>query len=375
MENYNRTLVEEFAANESTRIKMVTDIRLRTVRTWCGAQGMAACGSQRHSLDAQPRSDSSRFSTQHLVGVGYHETNQITALNNALEQTIGLDHIQRGDSVYLRVNSNSGDFYPYSTSPLTLAAIGGMLHDVGVTDIRIGDRSFWGDPDTAGNLRKNGIADAAQRLGTTALVFDDAVEWITLPPQTLPSWKGTVRIPKLVASATHYINLACVKTHFIAHITMCLKISLGIINAHDRQRVGNLDTHVQARLWNQIAETNKNITPSLNILDGYQAVITGGPTIHDRPPFAPNDWHAATAESKVFVVSTDRIAADVTGAAILQTLSPPYEEVQRHAPFQLPQIQAAIAAGGLGISGPDALDIAGPTVPQLAEYRRKAIAS
>jgi uncharacterized protein (DUF362 family) len=39
-----------------------------------------------------------------------------------------------------------------------------------------------------------------------------------------------------VHTATHVINLACVKTHFIGHITMCLKLGLGLVNAKDRRR-------------------------------------------------------------------------------------------------------------------------------------------
>ena len=373
----SRDLLQEFKANELRRRRMADDVLQDTVGTWCGARGLAASARGltpplKELTGHAQGAEATRATTPHLVGIGYDESDPIRALRNALEETIGLAQIRRGDSVYLRVNSNSGDPYPYSTSPRTIGAIGEMLHDLGVTDIRIGDRSFWGDSDTAGNLRDNGIAAAATKLGTTALVFDDTVDWVALPAEALPNWQGPIRVPKLVATATHFINLACLKTHFIAHITMCLKLGLGLVHASDRRRPGNLDAHVEARLWPQIAEVNKNITPSLNILDGYEAVITGGPTIHDRPPLAPGNWRAATANPKVFIVSTDRIAADVLGAAVLQTLSPPYEEVQRRKPFELPQIQAAVAAGGLGIAGADALDIAGPSVPRLEEYRRKA---
>jgi len=319
--------------------------------------------------------DPSRASSPHLVGLGYDEQDPIRALDKALEQTVGFSRVKRGDSVYLRVNSNSGDPYPYSTSPRLIKAVGQRLRDLGVSDIRIGDRSFWGDPNTARNLDDNGIAEAARALGVKATVFDSSVKWVLLPSESVPSWTGKVRIPQAVATATHIINLACVKTHFIAHITMNLKLVLGLVHASDRRRPGNLDRHVQDRLWPQIAEINKNLTPTLNILDGFEAVVSGGPTIDDRPPRANGDWKPQTAAPHVIVISTDRIAADVVGAAILQMFSPSYEEVQRHAPFSLPQIRTAIDAGGLGIDGPNALDMAGPSVPELRRYREKAIAA
>jgi hypothetical protein len=70
-------------------------------------------------------------------------------------------------------------------------------------------------------------------------------------------------------------------------------------------------------------------------------------------------------------VSTDRIAADVAGIAVLQTLAPEYEEVHNTTPFENPMIKAAIAAGDLGIGDASAFDLSGPTVPELATYLSK----
>jgi uncharacterized protein (DUF362 family) len=358
---------------------MVQAVMLGTVGTWLGASGLAACGAPTGNNpgdggtmgdggamgDAAPQ-DSGPPRMPHLVGMGYSETSQEEAVRRALDETVGLGMIRRGDSVYFKVNTNSGDPFPYSTSPELILQLGGMLRDMGVTDIRIGDRSFWGDRNTAGNFASNGIADAAAMLGTTATVFDDSVDWVTLPAEMVPNWVGTVRLPVMVTTATHIINLACVKTHFIATFTMTLKNCLGLVHATDRARTGNLQTHDTRVLYQQIAQINKGYTPSLNILNGYQALITGGPT--------PTDGAGGTvADPKVVIVSTDRIAADVTGIAVLQTLSPTRERVTQTRAFNNPQIRAAIAAG-LGITGRDAYDLSGPTVPMIETYRQRALA-
>jgi uncharacterized protein (DUF362 family) len=384
-----KSLVDEYVAREASRRQFMRATMLATVGTWLGARGLAACGPSNAaggdsgaggneagtSQDSAMPTDSGVNPMPHLVGMGYHETDHAAAVSAALAETVGLSMIRPGDSVYLRVNSNSGDFYPYSTSPDTLQQIGRMLRDLGVTDLRIGDRSFWGDPDTAGNLEANGVAEAARQLGTTAMVFDDSVNWITLPPEMVPNWTGTVRLPEPVTSATHIINVGCVKTHFIARITMSLKLSLGLVNADDRMRAGNLQTHDTSVLHQQIAQINKGFTPTLNILDGYEALVSGGPTMTDRPPNAPATWDGGiTASPKVVIVSTDRIAADVTGIAVLQTLSPAYELVTRTRAFANPTIAAAIAAGGLGIESAAAYDLSGPTVPMIDTYRARAIA-
>ena len=154
---------------------------------------------------------------------------------------------------------------------------------------------------------------------------------------------------------------------------MSLKIALGLVHADDRAREGNLKNHDTTILFDQVAQINKAFTPSLVIADGYSAVISGGPTKNDRPPGAPSTFKGGiTGDPKVFIVSTDRIAADVAGISVLQTLSPSYELVTKTKPFANPAIKAAIAAGGLGISGANAYDLSGPTVPMLATYLAKA---
>ena len=378
----SRSLTEEFVAKELTRRQMVQAVMLGTVGTWLGAAGLAGCSSATTTTGTPTPAPTGTgdpvtppATTKHLVGMGYDESDRNKALEAALAETIGLGMIKPGQSVYLRVNSNSGDVYPYSTSPATILAIGGMLKDIGVTDIRIGDRSFFGDTGTAANLVSNGITGAAKKLGLKATVFDENdanVEWLALPAGSTKDWKGTIRLPVDVTSADHHIILSCVKTHFIAQVTMSLKIALGLVHAEDRARDGNLKNHNTAILFNQVAQINKAFTPSLVIADGYEAVISGGPTMNDKPSGAPSTWKGGiTGSPKVFIVSTDRIAADVAGISVLQTLSPSYEAVTKTKPFEAPVIAAAIAAGGLGISDASAFDLAGPTVPMLDTYLAK----
>jgi uncharacterized protein (DUF362 family) len=382
----SKSLTEEFVAKELTRRQMVQSVMLATVGTWLGAAGLAGCASETTKVvdgtpapaptgTGEPDPSTPPATPKHLVGMGYDETDRNKALQAALAETIGLSMIKPGDSVYLRVNSNSGDLYPYSTSPDTILAIGGMLKDIGVTDIRIGDRSFFGDTGTASNMVSNGITGAAKKLGLKAIVFDEndtSVDWMALPAGSTKDWKGTIRLPVAVTGADHHIILSCVKTHFIANVTMSLKIALGLVHAEDRARDGNLKNHNTAILYNQVAQINKAFTPSLIIADGYEAVISGGPTMNDKPQGAPSTWTGGiTGKPKVFIASTDRIAADVAGISVLQTLSPAYEAVMKTKPFANPVIKAAIAAGGLGIGDASAFDLAGPTVPKLATYLAK----
>jgi len=329
--------------------------------------------------------------TAHLVGMG-HADDHIQAAERALLETTGFANIRSGQTVYLKVNTNSGDPYPYSTSPELIRWVVAKLRDIGA-EVFIGDRSFWGDRNTMRNFARNGIQGIAEELQVPLHVFGDpaldgaanSVEWVDLPetiegistPRSM-HWDGAMRIPVMVAQADHIINLAVVKTHFIATFTMSMKNIIGIINPADRQRPRNLGGHdggLGGRLYPQTAFMNKaGPTVSVNILDGFQALISGGPTVGDRPQNAPSGWMPQTAEPHVMIISADAVAADLTGCAVLRTLSPAFENIQRNGVlWENRQLSVAIAAG-IGITSRDQYDLSGPSVPNIDEIRALAIA-
>lgn len=333
--------------------------------------------------------------TPHLVGLGWHESDHVAAARLALEETLGLGMITRGQTVYLKVNTNSGDAFPYSTSPEIIRWVVGLLRDLGA-EVFIGDRSFWGDSNTQRNFDANGITDIASELSVPLHVFGTteslasggradrtAVEWMELPTELdqigarSQWWDGTMRIPVMVAQADHIINLACMKTHFIATFTMTMKNIIGVINPADRSRTRNLGAHdgsVRGRLFRQVAYMNKALpTVSMNVLDGWSALISGGPLPSNAPPSAPAGWMAQTAEPHTVVCSVDRLAADLTGAAILRTLSPSYELITRGSLWDNRQVGPAVAAG-VGITAREQYDLSGPSWEQTEMIRSMVMA-
>jgi hypothetical protein len=114
-----------------------------------------------------------------------------------------------------------------------------------------------------------------------------------------------------------------------------------------RRRLGpegrKLDVEEVEPLVNRVAELNLGITPSINILDGTQSFVFGGPS------------HGDTAEPKLVVASRDRIAADATGVAVLKHMGTE-RRLQRYSVWENPFIQHGIKIG-LGISGRDQLKL------------------
>lgn len=405
----SRDVMQEYLAKELTRRGLLQGA--------LASAALVGCGSDNGAITTQPGADASTGAdaaadvttdaaadvtpdappkrTPHLVGMGKHD-DHVMAAELALQETHGFDFIQRGQRVYLKVNTNSGDPFPYSTSPDMIRWVVGKIRDRG-GEVLIGDRSFWGDSNTMRNFEGNGIADVARELGVDLMVFGDRatlatgaradstqVDWIDLPTTVdgmgarSAVWDGTMRIPMPVAMADHIIAMPCVKTHFIATFTMSLKNFIGLINPVDRSRsmnLGNHDGRTGGRLFRQVAYMNKaGPTASLVVLDGHQALISGGPTPNDRPPRAPAGFTPQIGEPHAVIISRDRVAADITGAALLRTLSPTYEYIRDGILWNNRQLSVAIAAG-IGLTSRDAYDLSGPSVDNLDAIRAQVVAT
>jgi uncharacterized protein (DUF362 family) len=88
-----------------------------------------------------------------------------------------------------------------------------------------------------------------------------------------------------------------------------------------------------------IAEINTAYAPDLIILDGVEAFTTGGPAT------------GKLVSSNVILASTDRIAVDAVGVALLRYFGTT-QQVAQGPVFQQAQIARA-AELGLGIDGPE----------------------
>jgi len=352
---HSATLLDEWRAKELTRRNFISRAAL--------AGGAAAVLP---GCDVEPESEPEP-AVDYLVGMGSDDSYN-NAVWYALQETVARDNlafIEEGATVYLKVNSNSGDWYPYSTRPRMVELVGNWALEQGAGRVIVGDRSFWGDNGTLGNLTQNGIVEATEALGDKAelVVFDaNGVDWVAFEESDAPDWVGGFRYPLPVVEADVIINLPIVKTHFISQFTMGMKNLIGLVHEDDRKRPGNLYQHSTAGnlLYRQIAQLNQYITPNLTLLDGWEAVTRGGPTINDGPGGLEDS-------PGVIIASTDRIAADVMGLAILKEYADSSERLHNTDVWDNPQIVEAVAAG-VGVDSLSEDDISGETVADLADF-------
>lgn len=392
----SRDLMQEYLAKDLSRRNLLAGALAAATAAACGSDGNTTptptptpsdAGTDTGPVDAAPV-DTTPPRMTHLVGAGQHD-DHVMAAELALQETTGFDFVQSGQRVYLKVNTNSGDEFPYSTSPDMIRWVTAKVRERG-GEVFVGDRSFFGDRGTARNFDANGIAAVCAELGVELHVFGDpmtdsaanTVDWMDLPAEIdglgarSAYWTGMMRIPAMVATADHIIAMPCVKTHFIATYTMSMKNVIGIINPRDRSNANNLGNHSTAgdKLYRQVAFMNKaGPAVSLVVLDGWTALISGGPLPSNAPPRAPAGWTAQTSDAHTVIISRDRVAADLTGLALLKTLSPMYEAIQSSTARANRQMARALASG-VGITSMDQFDLSGPSVTNIDMLRTLATA-
>ncbi|MDO9022009.1 MAG: DUF362 domain-containing protein [Deltaproteobacteria bacterium] len=389
----SRDLLQEYIEKDMSRRRLLMgSLAAATVAMGCSDAGNPTTppvdGGANVPADSGAPVDVPPARMTHLVGAGQSD-DHVAAANLALQETTGFDFVQSGQRVYLKINTNSGDAFPYSTSPDMIRWVTEKVRERG-GEVFVGDRSFFGDRNTGTNFRRNGIADICEELGVELTVFGDpmtdsaasSVDWMDLPGEVeglgprSAFWTGTMRIPTMVAQADHIVAMPCVKTHFISSYTMTMKNMIGIINPRDRSLPNNLGNHSTSadKLHRQVAFMNKaGPNVSLVVLDGWTSLISGGPLPSNAPPRAPAGWTAQTEDAHVVIISRDRVAADLTGLALLKTLSPMYEVIQTTTARANRQMMRALASG-VGISSVEQLDLSGPSVTAIEMLRTIATA-
>jgi len=103
------------------------------------------------------------------------------------------------------------------------------------------------------------------------------------------------------------------------------------------------ELHSSPHQRKMIAELNAPFKPALIVLDGVEAFVDGGPMVGKR------------AKAGVFLASTDRIATDAVGVAILKSLGSNAAIMNRKI-FEQEQIARAVELR-LGVGSPSEIEI------------------
>ncbi|MEM1308704.1 MAG: DUF362 domain-containing protein [Cyanobacteria bacterium P01_H01_bin.153] len=250
-----------------------------------------------------------------------------------------------GKRVFIKPNYNTGDPAPASTDPVVLEALVQEIQAAGASDITVGDRS--GMADTRSAMQQQRVFQLANQYGFASLVFDELSRdnWQYFSGGGT-NWSRGFAIAKPVLDADAIVNACCLKTHrFGGHFTLSLKNTIGMVAKYVPGDGYNYmrELHNSANQRLMIAEVNRTYRPSLIVIDGVDAFVNGGPA------------QGETVRAGVMLASTDRVAIDAVGIAVLRLLGTT-QAVSAGSIWSQAQIRRA-ADLGLGAVSPDAIEL------------------
>jgi uncharacterized protein (DUF362 family) len=259
----------------------------------------------------------------------------------------------KGKDVLIKPNFNTADLAPGSTHNDTLVALVEEIWEMGAKSINLGERSY---PPTREVMEKKGVFPLMKKMNVQVLDFDDLKDrdWILFKPHK-SHWSKGFRIARPILDAECLVSTCCLKTHQFGGIfTMSLKLHVGVVPTYRHGYEYMRELHSSPYQRKMIAEINEPFKPALIVLDGIDAFVDGGPMTGKR------------AKGEVFLASTDRVAIDAVGVAILKSLGS-NEAIMRPKIFEQEQIERAVELG-LGASSPSEIEVV-PADEKSRDYR------
>jgi len=272
------------------------------------------------------------------------------SVRRAVELAGGLDFIKSGQSVLIKPNVNSDNPHPGTTNPEVVFEVVKMVREKGPRRIIVADRSnpWW---DTLKAMKKVGIYEAATQGGAEVIVFGKG-DYVKVNLENSYFWPQGFYIPGLVREVDHIISLPVAKTHIIADFTMGLKNWVGLIPPTDRKYLHSKESE-KDDFGKMIAEIHLARKPSFLVMDATKVFVSGGPS------------HGELAMPGLVIASSDLVANDVTGLALLKTLGT-IEEIQKKSVWEQAQIKRAVELG-LGIEHASQIILKTYNIPEKKE--------
>ncbi len=255
----------------------------------------------------------------------------------AAVSALGINPV-KGKDVLIKPNFNSADPTPGSTHNDTLVALAETLWAMGAKSLTLGERS---NKVTREVMEQKGILPLLEKLQVKVIDYDqlDAKDWVLCKPKE-SHWAEGFRVARPILESECIVSTCCLKTHRpLGVFTMALKLAVGTV-PHARQGFNYMrEMHGSPDGRRMIAELNQTFKPALIVLDGVEAFVDGGPGT------------GTLAKGNVFLASTDRVAMDAVGVAVLKQLGS-NEKIMKPKIFEQEQIARAVELG-LGASSPD----------------------
>lgn len=350
--------------------------------------GIAGGNSQPTDAGAAPAPDAGGAMTDagpgdsRVVAAAVHAADVDAAVARAVALAGGIEAIQPGQSVFIKVNavSNRSLGTPgIRTSNAVLAAVVRLVKARDPGRIVVGDRSAR-QFDSTDVFESTGMAEAAIAAGADEVYMapsssaDPSAWMLVQPPGYEATWQSASGILAMrkILEADHLINVPACKNHRYVLFTMSMKNFVGAIGDSSRDPLHFAETIAAnfTPIGRDIAVLNQPFSPLINVIDATTALINGGPQ--------GDGADAVRTSPGLILASRDRIAADALGLSLIKlelgrtTVAQPdasHSQLTSERLWNLPQIVEG-AARGLGVSGPEAVRLAFEDVADAAQLEQ-----
>lgn len=250
--------------------------------------------------------------------------------------------LRRGDSVFVKLASNSGEVHPATTSPAAVRAMVRALKERGAGRVVVGDQGgvasvrLIEDGRRVGATRelfaRNGLLAAIVDSGAEVHCFEergfkDGYVMATLPKVAgvASAWRRQPFIARIVTEVDHIVALPRLSSHLLAGYTHGHKLAVGYLRDDSRHVL-----HAEAEnIYEKYTEVNYSAELAARlrlIVTVAESVLTAG---------GPDGGQIARAEPRMVVATSHLAHHDVVTVGLLswakahltttsQTLGAPY---------------------------------------------------
>jgi uncharacterized protein (DUF362 family) len=293
-----------------------------------GVSAVAIC-SHSDSLGAgqtpqTPRKEkpgrSDREAQVSLAGVsrGASEAAVRAAVRDAARAATDFSWLSTGDSVFIKPALNSGYPYPFTTSPIAIAAMVELLREKGARRVILGDMSGiehvkLSPGGLSGSSRRlmegSGMAGAARAAGAELHFFEEA-GWDAFyedPMSAGDHWKGGLMMPAILKEVDHVVLMPRCARHVLTGSTLGLKAAVGYWRTDTR-----LEYHRDAAtLQEKTAEANTART----LIAKQRLVVSAADKI--VATFGPDEGYVYEPDTGLVMASESVVAHDMVSLAWL----------------------------------------------------------
>jgi uncharacterized protein (DUF362 family) len=253
-----------------------------------------------------------RTSTVYLHRFDPATTTSENAVRQAMLASTDLSWLKAGDSVFVKVASNSNYGPPSVTSPAVLTGVIQILQEAGAGTVYVGDMSGAifvrhlaenSKGSTRDNMRENGLLAAAEDAGATVHCFEEVPfdeAYIPGIPAGEHHWGDDLRVAAVLDEVDHIVNLPRLGKHVLAGASLGLKNAVGWISDHSRMvlhRDGDL-FHERIAEINAIPQLAGKLRLTLTLVD---RVLT---------TYGPDDGYTLALDQPLIIASEDVVSHD-----------------------------------------------------------------